>query len=72
VEQYEPEVTCVNAVQLTAPSYDSCKEIVDRMDWSLEDTKFGTVDQPGVEVRIPVMMKSSNYSLAIYEGAEYG
>lgn len=62
MERFKPLVTCQDAVHQSAPSYDSCKEIIDKMPWSAEDTIFGTAGQPGVQVTIPEQLISSKHS----------
>ncbi len=68
MEKYEPLVTCQDVGQQPAPSYDSCKEIIDKMPWSSTKTLFGTAGQPGVEVIVPETLKSSKHSIVMLDG----
>lgn len=41
MSRYSPSVECHNDIPSPPPSYDSCKEIIDAMQWSETIVKFG-------------------------------
>ena len=59
ISKQTPAVTCVATNPALAPSYDSCKEMIDLMPWSEVIVYFGKSDLPLVEVPVPKVLASS-------------
>ena len=59
ISKQTPAVTCVATNPALAPSYDSCKKIIDLMPWSEVIVYFGRSDLPLVEVPVPKVFASS-------------
>lgn len=61
---------CHNELGSPPPSYESCKEILDSMQWSNTLTKFGLPWQPGVQVRLPHFIISADRQCKLLLGGQ--
>ncbi|KAM0799912.1 hypothetical protein BDR22DRAFT_853453 [Usnea florida] len=66
MSRYSPKVVCHRGSRRLPPSYNSCKQMLDTMQWSNTMTEFGLPWQPRAQIHLPYVFSSMDRQCKLF------